>query len=67
MNSEIKALLALHDLSPPPKVITEEEVLEWLLDQLQDCKDRLAMVKMFASGDDNPLYKCLNPQKELLL
>lgn len=44
MNSEIKTLLALHGLTPPHTVISEEEVVEWLLDIIEERNDKLKYI-----------------------
>lgn len=63
MNSEIKALLTLHGLTPPPKVISEEEVVEWLLDLVEDRDKKLRYISNIISMGEG----FLTPQMELSL
>jgi hypothetical protein len=52
MNTEIKYLLDIHKISPPPTVQTEEEVVEYLLDKLELLKRKQILARGILCDND---------------
>lgn len=48
MNEEIKYLLNYYNISPPPTVQTEEEVVEYVLELYSDLQKRVELIQGIA-------------------
>ncbi len=46
MNETIEHLIKSSKLTPPPLVETEEDVVEWLLDVVEDYEDEVKQLKI---------------------
>lgn len=67
MNNEIKYLLELHSISPPPTVQTEEEVVEYLLDKLEVVKGKQRLARGLLCDDNQYVHTIVDSSQGKLL
>ena len=63
MNNEIKTLLSIYERKPPHTVQTDEEVVEWLLEELKERDNTISFVRGVLTPFELAAY---SPNEEMI-